>query len=87
MEQFFEVEHSTPIYSGLLRFNDILLSIGYVEEFNIIAQDERENKFGLEINRPTFTKSKLIEKTIFISYESIYRRYFHLTGKYYQNKM
>jgi hypothetical protein len=25
---FYEVEHSTPIYSGLLRFNDILLTLG-----------------------------------------------------------
>ena len=87
LEHFFEVEHSTPIYSGLLRFNDVSLSIGNSKEFNIVAQDERENKFGLEINRPTFTKSKLIEKTNFISYESIYRRYFHLTGKYYEPKM
>ena len=85
--QFFEVEHSTPIYSGLLRFNDVAISINYSMEFNIIAEDERENKFSLEINRPTFTKNNLIEKTTFISYESIYRRYFNLTGKYYENKM
>ena len=85
-EQFFEVEHSTPIYSGLLRFNDVMLTIGNAKEFNIIAKDERENKFGLEINRPTFTENKLNEKTTFISYESIYKKYFNLTGKHYEKR-
>lgn len=87
LERFFEVEHSTPIYSGLLRFNDVSLSIGNAKEFNIVADDKRENKFGFEINRPTFTKSKLIEKTTFISYESIYRKYFNLIGEYYEPEM
>lgn len=87
LEHFFEVEHSTPIYSGLLRFNDVLLNIGCAKEFNIVAEDERENKFGREINRPTFTKNNLIKRTTFLSYESVYRRYFNLTGKHYANKM
>ena len=60
-----KVEHSTPIYSGLLRFNDVLLTVGDAKEFNIIAKDERENKFGLEINRPTFTENRLNEKNYF----------------------
>ena len=85
LEQFFEVEHSTPIYSGLLRFNDVLISLGHAKDFNIVAEDTRENKFGLEINRPTFIKNNLIKKTTFLSYESVYRRYVNLTGKHYDN--
>ncbi|MBE8158769.1 MAG: hypothetical protein HAW59_05205 [Betaproteobacteria bacterium] len=86
LESFYEVEHSTPIYSGLLRFNDALLSIAYTDNFNIVAEDERENKFGLEINRPTFVKSKLIKKTAFVSYESLCRQYYNLIGQYYKGK-
>lgn len=86
-KQLFEVEHSTSIYSGLLRFNDVLLTIGNVEEFNIIAKTEKENKFGLEIKRPTFTQNKLNEKTTFMSYNALYQRYYNLTGEYYGNKM
>ena len=87
LEHFFEVEHSTPIYSGLLRFNDALISIGCAKEFNIVAEDAKEAKFGLEINRPTFIKNNLIKKTTFLSYESVYRRYFNLTGKHYGNNV
>ncbi len=80
---FFEVEHSTPIYSGLLRFNDVLLSISGADNFNIVADSERENKFGREINRPTFKQNKLIEKVTFLDYDNIYHWYFNLYGKTY----
>jgi hypothetical protein len=65
---FYEVEHSTPIYSGLLRFNDVLLTIAGVNNFHIIANSEREGKFGREINRPTFKQNKLINKVTFRNY-------------------
>jgi len=80
---FWEVEHSTPIYSGLLRFNDVLLSVAGVDNFNIVAERDRENKFGREVNRPTFKQNKLIDKVSFIDYENIYSWYYNLTGKYY----
>lgn len=80
---FFEVEHSTPIYSGLLRFNDIFLAIAGVDNFNIVATNEREAKFGREINRPTFKQNKLIDKVTFLDYENIYYWYFNLYGKIY----
>jgi hypothetical protein len=80
---FFEVEHSTPIYSGLLRFNDVLLTISDANNFNIVAANERENKFGREINRPTFKQNKLIEKVTFLDYDNIYHWYFNLYGKTY----
>lgn len=81
----FEVEYSTPIYSGLLRFNDVLLSISGSNNFNILSDKERESKFGREINRPTFTQSKLNELVTFMNYENVYQWYHNLTGKYYGN--
>lgn len=80
---FFEVEHSTPIYSGLLRFNDVLLTIGEADNFNIVADAERENKFRREINRPTFKQNKLIDKVTFLDYDNIYHWYFNLYEKTY----
>lgn len=80
---FFEVEHSTPIYSGLLRFNDILLTISGTDNFNIVADNEKEGKFSREINRPTFKQNKLIEKVTFLDYENIYHWYYNLYGKKY----
>jgi len=81
---FYEVEHSTPIYSGLLRFNDILLTVAGANNFNIVAHDEREGKFGREINRPTFKQNKLIDKVTFLDYENIYTWYHNLTGNKYE---
>jgi len=80
---FFEVEHSTPIYSGLLRFNDVLLTIAGVDNFTIVANRERENKFSKEINRPTFKQNNLINKVSFTDYENIYQWYYNLYGKTY----
>lgn len=84
---FFEVEHSTPVYSGLLRFNDISISIGGVNNFNIVADCDREDKFSREINRPTFRQSKLIDKVAFITYENVYNWYYNLYGELYEIKM
>lgn len=77
---FFEVEHSTPIYSGLLRFNDVLLTIAGSDNFNIVADNERERKFSREIRRPTFRQNNLIDKVTFLDYENIYNWYFNLTN-------
>ncbi|CAN5705051.1 hypothetical protein BH24ACI2_BH24ACI2_10250 [soil metagenome] len=70
---FFEVEHSTPIYSGLLRFNDVFLTVADTNNFNIVAESERETKFVKEIQRPTFRQNKLNEKVAFLNYENVYR--------------
>ncbi|MGB4786750.1 MAG: hypothetical protein WAQ77_18685, partial [Candidatus Acidiferrum sp.] len=39
IEGLYEVEHSTPVYSGLLRFNDILLTDPRVTRFSIVSND------------------------------------------------
>ncbi len=77
---FFEVEHSTPVYSGLLRFNDVLLSVSGVDNFNIVANEDREGKFGREANRPTFRSSKLSEKVAFLNYRNVYQWYMNFFG-------
>jgi hypothetical protein len=41
IEGLFEVEHSTPIYSGLLRFNDVLLTDPNLTRFSIVSNDTR----------------------------------------------
>jgi hypothetical protein len=83
---FWEVEHSTPIYSGLLRFNDVLLTVAGVDNFNIVANSEREGKFGREINRPTFKQNRLVDKVTFVDYSHIYHWFYNLTGKTYETR-
>lgn len=52
---FYEVEHSTPIYSGLLRFNDVHLMLpNPVLRFGIVSNDERRALFVRQLGRPTF---------------------------------
>jgi len=51
IEGLFEVEHSTPIYSGLLRFNDVLLTDPKVSRFSIISNDTRRAVFSRQVFR------------------------------------
>ena len=71
----FEVEHTTPIYSGLLRLCDAMLSTSTIDDFKIVSADERESAFERQINRPTFRRFKLGEKVMFLSYENLF--YWH----------
>jgi len=81
ISRLFEIEHTTPIYSALLRFNDIYLSISEVNKFGIISNKERKNKFVKEINRPTFTYSQLADKVSFMEYGDVFLWYNRLTNK------
>ena len=77
----FEIEHTTPIYSGLLRFNDIYLSVSEINKFVIISNNERKDKFVKEINRPTFTHSQLADKVSFMEYGDIFLWHNRLISK------
>lgn len=69
----FEVEHSTTIYSGLLRLNDVRLVVPNMEPtFSIVADDERRSSFLRQVNRPTFQRSGLSEICRFMKYEDIF---------------
>lgn len=71
----FEVEHTTLIYSGLLRMADLrALQPNMDIQFHIVAPYERRRKVLAEIKRPVFALldgGALEEYCTFISYDSI----------------
>ncbi len=68
----FEVEHSTPIYSGLLRFNDVLLTCPGVSRFFVVSNESRRDLFARQIQRPTFQRSGLNELASFLDYSNVF---------------
>lgn len=70
----FEVEHSTPVYSGLLRFNDIhLVSPEIGARFSVVSNVERRSLFVRQLKRPTFRTSRLDEICTFLDYADVFR--------------
>src|SRR5207253_5182495 len=71
----FEVEHTTSIYSGLLRMADLLaLQPNMDIKLHIVAPAERRQKVFQEIQRPVFSlleKGPLAESCSYLSYESV----------------
>ncbi len=71
----FEVEHSTAIYSGILRMADLLaLQPNMNIRLHIVAPFERKDKVLQEIQRPVFSlldRAPLSEICTFISYDSV----------------
>ncbi len=58
IEAAFEVEHTTTVYSGLLRMADLVAMQPNINiKLYIVAPDERRNKVLTEINRPTFSRA------------------------------
>ena len=53
----FEVEHTSSIYSGLLRMADLIsMQPNLKINLYIVAPDDRSDKVVAEVNRPTFTR-------------------------------
>jgi hypothetical protein len=76
LHALFEVEHSTPVYSGLLRFNDVLLVSPHLgARFSVVSNDKRRSLFTRQLNRPTFKVSRLAEYCTFMEYASVYSWY------------
>lgn len=71
IEGLFEVEHSTPIYSGLLRFNDVLLTDQSLNRFSIVSNNTRRSVFSRQAFRPTFRRSGLAELVSFLEYPNV----------------
>jgi hypothetical protein len=72
----FEVEHSTAIFSGLLRMSDLVSMQPNINlNLFLVAPDERREKVFSEINRPTFARLKppLPEICKFIPYSKLKR--------------
>lgn len=76
----FEVEHSTPIYPGLLRFNDVLLTCPGANRFFIVSNESRRDLFVRQIQRPTFQRSGLSEIASFLDYSNIFNWYRRLSN-------
>ena len=71
----FEVEHTTAVYSGLLRMADLLAQLPNLNiKAHIVAPMERRNKVFKELLRPAFSlvyERPLYEMCTFMSYESV----------------
>lgn len=71
----FEVEHTTAVYSGLLRMADLLaLQPNMDINLHIVAPAERRDKVLQEIQRPVFSlleKGPLSESCSYLSYDSV----------------
>ena len=69
----YEVERSTPIYSGLLRFNDTHLTIGETAKFTVVSDENRRGLFARQLRRPTFQASGLDKLCGFMTYGEVFR--------------
>lgn len=71
----FEVEHTTTIYSGILRMADLVaLQPDINIKMHIVASSDRQEKFSTEIRRPVFsymTSGRLSDMCTFISYDDV----------------
>jgi hypothetical protein len=68
----YEIEHSTSIYSGLLRFADLnILAPNTLYPMFIVAPGERRNQVREQLRRPAFTRLGLNNKVRFLSYEKV----------------
>ena len=68
----FEIENSTAIYSGLLRFADLsLVAPNTIYPFFIVAPQEKRNRLIEQLKRPTFRHMHLDRKVRYLSYEKV----------------
>jgi hypothetical protein len=75
IKRAFEVEHTTSIYSGILRMADLLaLQPNMDIRLHIVATAHRREKVKEEILRPVFSlleRGALSESCTFVSYDSV----------------
>jgi len=71
----FEVEHTTAVYSGILRMADLMaLQPNLKIEAHIVAPADRREKVLMEITRPVFAmlqSGPLAETCTFVPYEAV----------------
>jgi hypothetical protein len=72
----FEVEHTTSIYSGILRMADLMaLQPNMAIKAHIVAPEGRKDKVLQEISRPVFSlleSGPLADSCTFLSYDSVH---------------
>jgi len=68
----FEIENSTSIYSGLLRFADLaMVAPNTVYPMFIVAPGERRQRVREQLARPSFRHLGIHEKVRYLSYERV----------------
>jgi hypothetical protein len=68
----FEIEHTTSIYSGLLRMSDLLaLQPNINIKLYLVAPEERKAKVLEELTRPTFAQLKLPARCRLVTFERL----------------
>lgn len=68
----FEIENSTSIYSGLLRFSDLtLIAPNSTYPLFIVAPQSKKNRLIEQVKRPTFRKIEFDKKVRYLSYEAV----------------
>src|SRR5262249_6526030 len=75
MARAFEIEHTTAIYSGLLRMADLLaLQPNMDIRLHIVAPDDKKTKVLREIKRPVFSfleRGPLYESCSYLPYSAV----------------
>ncbi len=71
----FEVEHTTAVYSGILRLADLLaLQPNFTAALHVVAPEERREKVLYELRRPAFAQfadGRLVEMCSYLPYEKV----------------
>jgi hypothetical protein len=68
----YEIENSTSIYSGLLRFADLnILAPNTTYPMFVVAPASKKNRLREQLRRPVFQGLKLGSKVHFLSYEKV----------------
>jgi hypothetical protein len=68
----FEIEHSTSVYSGLLRFSDLkIIAPNSNYPLFIVSPAEKRNRILEQIKRPTFKMIGFDKKVRFLPYEAL----------------
>jgi len=70
--RFFEIEHTTSVYSGLLRLNDVKIDYP-LPKATIVAPREKKGIFESQISRRTFVHSELEGVCEFMEYGDVER--------------
>jgi hypothetical protein len=74
IDAVFEVENSTAIYSGLLRFADLnVVAPNTIYPMFIVAPSDRRNKVRSQVQRQVFRKLGFHQKVKLLTYEAVER--------------
>lgn len=72
--RFFEIEHSTSVYSGLLRLNDVKIDYP-INKATVVIPQKRKDLFETQIERRTFKYSELFDICDYLTYEDLKKWY------------